>query len=114
MVGEPYGVTVWRGSALSSCSVHEITLLHRDFGVNTAAAFRNCYSSNSFIVAQGFKVENGSYISQLNVTVTSDVIGKSVECLYDNQIGTTTTVGSLNLTLSGKIVTAATEQRLLL
>ena len=79
VVGEPYGLTVW--SALSNCSGQEITILHRDFGVNTAAAFRNCYSSNNSIVARGLRVENGSYISQLNVTVTSDVIGKSIECL---------------------------------
>ena len=111
MEGELYGATVWRGSALSNCSSQEITFLHeRDFGVNTTTvtAFRNCYSSNNSIVAHSLRVENGSYISQLNVTVTnSDIIGKSIECAYDSQrdINSTTTVGSLNVLKPGIIWT---------
>ena len=117
VMGKSYGLTVWTGSVFSNClAVQEIVLFHSDIGANGASTLRKCsyIHGNVSIVAQGLRVENGSYISQLNVTVTSDVIGKSIECLYDNQINTTTTVGSLNLTLSGKIVTAATGQRLLL
>ena len=100
MEGESYGQTIWRGSVFRNC-VNEIVLYHYEFGANRTATFRNCYSSNNSIVARGLRVENGLYISQLNVTVTSDVIGKSIKCDYDNQINSTTTVGSLNLTLSG-------------
>ena len=99
--------------------IQEIALVHSEFRTSNKSAYlRNCIRKhgNNSIVAHSLRVENVLYISQLNVTVTSDVIGKSIECDYDNQINFTTTVGSLNLTLtlSGKIVTAATEQRLLL
>ena len=117
MEGELYGLTIWTGGVFSKClPLQEVALIHSEFrAANKSAYSRNCIHEhgNNSIVAHSLRVENGLYISQLNVTVTSDVIGKSVECLYDNQINTTTTVGSLNLTLSGKVVTAATEQRLL-
>ena len=46
--------------------------------------------------------DNRSYTSQLTIMVTDDVIGKSVECAhYDNNIATT--IGSLNITVTGKL-----------
>ena len=103
MEGESYGQTIWTGGVFRNC-VNEIVLYHYEFGANRTTT-RGCYISNNFIVAQGLRVENGShYISQLNVTVTSDMIGKSIECDYDNQINTTTTVGSINISKSGIIM----------
>ena len=75
------GTTVWSGSAFD-CSGGEINLLHRfyngtesDTGVR---AYGEC--NNSSIVAQGVRVENGTYISQLNISVSNDMIGRSIEC----------------------------------
>ena len=58
--------------------------------------------NNGSIVAQSLWEQDGCYTSQLNVTVTTDMIGTSIECVYDN-ISSTNTVGSLNITASGKL-----------
>ena len=42
-----------------------------------------------------------SYSSQLNVTVGSDMIGKSIECFYDGNTGGVLLVGAMNITLTG-------------
>ena len=48
--------------------------------------------------------ENNSYTSQLNITVSSDVIGKTIECAYDNYIDyNTTVVGSFTISTSGML-----------
>ena len=38
---------------------------------------------------------------RLNLTVTSDVIGKSVECAFEGFDGTSTTIDSLVVTIPG-------------
>ena len=94
VVGRPSEITIWRGSALSNCQNNELSLLHRQF----KTASTSC--DNPSIVAMGRDTDNGSYTSQLTIMVTDDVIGKSVECAhYDNNI--TTTIGSLNITVTG-------------
>ena len=94
-MGGPGGATVWRGTALNCTMIdHEIVLLHRHF-VSDTGTFRTC--SNGAIVGRSLRVENnGGYISQLNVTVSSDMIGESIECAHDH--GTTETIGSSTLT----------------
>ena len=97
--GMMWGATVWRGSALDSnyCRIQEIVLLHDDYSTEDGI-HESCGDS---IEAQTLRVENGSYTSQFNITVTSDLIGKSIECAYDDNGGNTTSVGFLNITLSG-------------
>ena len=43
-------------------------------------------------------VFNSYYTSQLSVTVTSDIIGESIECVHDNyEYTNTTVVGSITI-----------------
>ena len=104
--GEAYGITVWHGSAFSKCLPgQEISLLHSQF-TGSRTARRDC--NNGLIVAQSITVKNGFYVSQLNITVTSDVIGKKVLCAYDTN-SNFTTIGSLNLAISGKIFLCSSD-----
>jgi hypothetical protein len=40
--------------------------------------------NNGAIVARSLSVEGNNYTSQLDVIVTPDIVGKSVECLHDS------------------------------
>ena len=76
-VGERLAITIWLGSAFDcSNSANEITLLHWNVG---------CYSvcNNGAITARILSVEGNNYTSQLNVTVTPDMAGKTVTCASD-------------------------------
>ena len=92
------GTTFWQGSALDNCRNQEISLVHHQFGTLVR---QTC--NNGSIVAVGQEPDslNGSYTSQLNITVTCDMIGKTVECVHDD-VQNITSVGSLNITVSGK------------
>ena len=58
---------------------------------------RTC--NNGAIVGWSLSVENNSYISQLNyVTVSSDMIGESIECAHDHNGAM---IGSSTLTATG-------------
>ena len=97
VIGELLGATIWEGSAFS-CLSDEITLLHRQF---PESARGQCNSGS--IVGRSLRIDNGSYYtSQLNVTVSSDMIGKSIVCFYDNQSGIKELVGNLNITQGEK------------
>ena len=92
VIGRPVGSTVWRGSAFD-CPNEEIVLLHSLF-MSKSGSYGMC--NNGSIVGRGLRSENGCYTSQLNVTVTPDMIGKSIECVHDD-ITSTSTVGTLNI-----------------
>ena len=69
------GSTVWKGTAFFSCeNDHEISLQSSNNSV------KNCNDGNLY--ASGW-IENRNYVSRLNVTVSSDIIGKSIECYRD-------------------------------
>ena len=97
IVGTPLGTTVWRGSAFD-CLSREIALLHSQFTENVAYGVCN----NGSIVGRSLWTENGCYTSQLNVTVNSDMIGKSIECAYDGGDNIVLTIDSLNITTSSE------------
>ena len=86
------GVTVWQGTALDCGSKNnELLLLHRRFTLEGGTS-EEC--NNGDIVGESLRVEGNSYTSRLNVTLTSDMIGRSIACVVDT--GTTSTViGSL-------------------
>ena len=84
--------TIWRGSAFncsnSSSSNNEIILSDGGHGSEPVTW------CNGAIVGQVVEAHNGSYTSQLAVTVNSDVIGKSIECAFQNSF---TEVGSYTI-----------------
>ena len=97
VMGRPVGSTIWRGSAFN-CSREGVVLLHRLF---TSESDVHQMCNNGFIVGRGLRSENGCYTSQLNVTVTPDMIGKSIECVHNN-ITSVATVGSRNISKPGE------------
>ena len=78
------GSTVWAGDAFNcSGTDNEIVLLHSRFHNEI-----NGSCNNGAIVARSLSVEGENYTSQLNVTVTPDTAGKTVECNSDNGTNT--------------------------
>ena len=92
--GDQGGFTVWTGDFFVDCpnNKREMILQHEV----SDSEFIDQKCNNESIVGRIVRIENGVYISQLNVTLTSDIVGRSIECAYDN--GTIHKIGSLNLT----------------
>jgi hypothetical protein len=88
--GALIGSTVWKGTAFSGCDGNEITLLHHRFirGMSTSA---QCNTGHiKLLTGRSVRVENNSYISQLEVLVQpghDEMPLKSVTCAHDD--GTT-------------------------
>ena len=71
-----------------SSSDDQIALLHSRFNTINGRANGTC--NNNKIHGYSLSVDTSSncYISQLNITVSQDMIGKTIQCVYDD--GTTT------------------------
>ena len=81
VMGSLGGITIWTGSALNCpSSSNNIYLLHNR--ITSYRTYGSC--NNGSIVAGILSVEDNLYISQLNVTITSDILGKTIGCGYDN------------------------------
>ena len=100
VMGEPGGATVWTGSAFD-CRSNEITLLHRLF-THSSGTSREC--NNGSIVGRSLSVEGNLYTSQLNVTVTHDLAGKTILCVYDNMGNNATSNIQLSIKIPGTII----------
>ena len=98
IVGDIGGITLWMGDFFHCPSGRqEIQLLHSDFTNRRGReAYNTQICNDGNIVGRIVKAENGSYTSQLNATLTSDIVGKAINCSYDN--GTVHRVGTLNIT----------------
>ena len=90
VMGSFGGATIWRGSAISGChpTDEEIILLHSRFTNMSNSTYGVCNSGN--IVGQSIGIKGSNYTSQLNVTVTPEIIGKTIMCI--NYDGTSETV----------------------
>lgn len=101
-MGELGGITVWHGTAFN-CDVgaDSINLLHSQF-VSEEGAFGNC--NGGAIRGKSLRIENNRYISQLVVTLSSDMNGETIKCVYDNG-RTTTLIGNYSIDLTtGKLI----------
>jgi hypothetical protein len=78
-MGDFAGATVWTGTALNYCPGGEIYLSHWDF-TDQYGMISSC--NNGAIVAESLSVQDNLYTSQLNVTVTHNVAGKTIVCTY--------------------------------
>ena len=86
---------LWRGSAFD-CRDNDISLIHSRF--ESGLAVGEC--NNGSIKGQGIRVEGSCYTAQLNITVSSDMIGKTIECVHDNS--TETIIGTLTVATVGE------------
>ena len=97
------GTTVWQGTAFQcpGLSSH-ILLRHSKFNASEKT-YGEC--NNGAIVASVIGVVDNHYTSQLNVTLSPEMNNRTVECVYDNGIGTI--VGSAILAFkTGKSTTS--------
>ena len=70
-------------------------MLHRRF-CKDQGAFGSCNDGNIVGSSLGFECAN-SYTSQLNISLTLDLVGKNIQCIHDND-GNITNVGQVNIT----------------
>ena len=70
---------MWKGTSFD-CPNREISLLHTQ--ASSGLAYGECNSQT--VVARIVSVQDNCYTSQLNVTVTSSLIGTNIECLHDD------------------------------
>ena len=79
-MGGPGQATVWTGTAINCPSTNNMIILTHSFAVEGIIQICN----NGAIVARSLLVEGNNYTSQLNVTLTTEIMGKSIECLHDD------------------------------
>ena len=73
---------MWRGSALRCpSSGNRIVLYHSQFYLHS---MEECNLGN--VVARSLGIENGTYISRLNVTIDEDMNMKTIQCVGGNVI----------------------------
>ena len=87
------GTTVWQGSAFD-CARNGILLRHSQFESQMAIGVCN----NGAITGRGVRSLDNAFTSQLNVSITASLQGKTVECVYDN--GTATTIGRSSIVIT--------------
>ena len=90
-------VRQWEVVTLVLSLVH---ILYNSTELHVICAYGEC--NNGAIKAQGIRIQNGTYISQLNVSVNTDMIGRSIECFEDTIYSTLLLVGSAIISTSGK------------
>ena len=94
--GTSGGATVWKGTAFSGCGDinNEITLLHHRFnGSGETNTSVQCTTGHITLIGQSVRVENNSYISQLEVVIKpgyDDMPLKNITCAHDDGISLTT------------------------
>ena len=83
------GSTVFRGksSPFVSCTGESINkegllILPHSLFNQSQGVKRTC--NNGTIIGRSLSVKNGTYSSQLSITVTSELIGDTIECAQDN------------------------------
>ena len=86
------GATVWTGTAFD-CSNNEITILHSSSSTGVEIP-----CNDGAIVGRLIRAENNTYISQLTVSVSAQMVGTSISCSHDSR--GTHLIGSLLLTLT--------------
>ena len=76
--------TVWNGNAfMCPASGNEIVLLHSRFDNGTSGTCNDINNSVT-IVGESIEVNGSKYTSQLNISFSSSLIGKTVNCVRDN------------------------------
>ena len=102
VIGNYGGFTLWMMGDFFHCSSGKqlIELAHSQLtNVQGGGASSTLICNDGNIAGRLIRVENGTFTSQLNITLTTDIVGRSIECAYDNGPGTSIRrVGSLNLT----------------
>ena len=90
VIGGVSTVYKFQSSAFDStmCNTEDIVLLHSRFNSSDSADSKNksCTIGNRNVAIHGQSVRNfnGSYTSQLKITLYSSLYGSTIDCVYDN------------------------------
>ena len=100
------GNTIWNGSAFncpsnSDSNNNQILLRHSGFG-SGGNSVGTC--NGGAITGEGVSSENGFFTSQLNVTVSPNLVGQQVSCYYEN--------GSIEILVGADTIVLTTEGEL--
>ena len=96
-VGRP-GFTIWRGTAFNCTNKNNEIILSHTF--NTTAGVCNSGS----IEGHGVRVSDNRYISLLIITLRSDLIGKTIQCIHESlDTQNITEVGTLTIPKPGTL-----------
>ena len=99
------GATLWSGTAFSCSNTrNEILLRHSRFSVE-GGAFGDC--TNGDLVGRSLSVQDNCYTSQLNVTVSLGLNGRTVECTNDIMSTEMAVVGRSTITTGIKLITCS-------
>ena len=104
------GFTIWQGTAFN-CQSNHILLRNNLFG--SSGAFGSC--NNGIISGRSLGVSEGNvYTSQLQVSVNSDsrsdLIGRTVECVYSPDGSTNNLINSTTITITGNYFLISDEE----
>ena len=80
--------TVWRGSALENCSDGTVILRHSKF--DEGHTINETCGASGQVVGHAISAEDGSYTSQLVISVTQQTIGNLIQCTTDSESGSST------------------------
>ena len=81
-VNRTTGSTVWKGSAFNQCPGKEIIFINSE-------SYNMIFKSCNNIGAKLCVTNDSSVVSQVRINVTSDLIGKTASCYYDDGISET-------------------------
>ena len=90
------GSTVFHGNLLNCHNTNnEIALLHSRFNTSTGI---NATCNNGTILGYSLPANASSncYTSQLHITITPSMVGKKIQCVYDNGV-TTDVIGNFSI-----------------
>ena len=91
------GFTIWQGSAFDcTAQLNRILLCHTLFESGTMGL---CNGGD--IVGRSLGVSGSVYTSQLTVSVTSNLIGRMIECAYSLTGATVTPINSTTIAITG-------------
>ena len=96
------GTTLWSGTAFS-CLSNEILLRHSQFSEPRGTS-GSC--NDGTITGRSIGVTDGCYTSELNVTVSTSLSNKTVQCIHDASTGPRTINVSTLIVATGKNIRA--------
>ena len=76
------GATVWQGTIFDGCQNKKITLRHSQF--TSGRVISESCGTREPIVGCSVSAAGGSFTSQLTVTFSEDLCGKTVECANES------------------------------
>ena len=80
------GSTIFRGkpSPFADCTGNPnlLSLPHSQFDHESQDVIRTC--NDDAVIGRSISIQNGTYTSQLSITITSELLGDTIQCIHNN------------------------------